>query len=173
MENEQRMQAALDRSQRHGAELATLLDTLHAYAPIGLGFVDRDFRMVRLNAALAAVIGDSVEAYLGELLSDIIPETWPQVEPLLRQVLDAGEAVVNREITGPSVADPSRPSHWLASYYPVPLDGDIIGVGVVVVDITERKEADEFRAVVMDNLAEGLYTLDARGRLTYLNAAVR
>jgi PAS domain-containing protein len=63
--------------------------------------------------------------------------------------------------------------HWLASYYLVPLAGDIIGVGVVVVDITERKEANEFRAVVMDNLAEGLYTLDARGRVTYLNAAVQ
>ena len=37
--------------------------------------------------------------------------------------------------------------------------------------ITERNEADEFRAVVMDNMAEGLYTLDALGRVTYLNAA--
>jgi PAS domain S-box-containing protein len=37
--------------------------------------------------------------------------------------------------------------------------------------ITERKEADDFRAVVMENMAEGLYTLDALGRVTYLNAA--
>ena len=37
--------------------------------------------------------------------------------------------------------------------------------------ITERNEADDFRAVVMDNMAEGLYTLDALGRVTYLNAA--
>jgi two-component system NtrC family sensor kinase len=88
-------------------------------------------------------------------------------------VLDTGEPVVNREITGRTASDPGDLHHWLASYYPVPLDGDIIGVGVVVVDITERKEADEFRAVVMDNLAEGLYTLDARGRVTYLNAAVQ
>ena len=61
--------------------------------------------------------------------------------------------------------------HWLASYYPVRIDGEIIGVGNVVVDITERKEAEEFRAVVMDNMAEGLYALDADGLVTYMNPA--
>ena len=36
-------------------------------------------------------------------------------------------------------------------------------MGNVVLDVTERHEADEFRAVVMDNMAEGLYALDAAG----------
>jgi PAS domain S-box-containing protein len=40
-----------------------------------------------------------------------------------------------------------------------------------VVDITERKEAEEFRAVVMRNMAEGLYALDADGLVTYMNPA--
>ena len=64
-----------------------------------------------------------------------------------------------------------RVSHFLASYYPVHVDGEIIGVGNVVVDITDRKEAEAFRQVVMDNMAEGLYTLDADGLVTYVNAA--
>ena len=51
------------------------------------------------------------------------------------------------------------------------VDGEIIGVGNVVVDITERKEAEVFRQVVMDNMAEGLYTLDADGLVTYVNPA--
>jgi two-component system, NtrC family, sensor kinase len=169
----ERVEAALEHAQRETAELATLLDTLHANAPIGLGFIDREMRIVRLNAALAAVNGAPVEDHLGKLLSDVIPDIWPQVQPLYRQVLDTGAPVVNREITARTTSDPGDPHHWLASYYPVPLDGDIIGVGVVVVDITERKQAHEFRAVVMDNMAEGLYTLDAQGRVTYLNAAVR
>ncbi len=33
----------------------------------------------------------------------------------------------------------------------------------------EMRVAEEFRAVVMDNMAEGLVTTDANGRLTYLN----
>jgi hypothetical protein len=36
-----RVEAALEHAQRETAELATLLDTLHANAPIGLGFIDR------------------------------------------------------------------------------------------------------------------------------------
>ncbi len=44
-------------------------------------------------------------------------------------------------------------------------------MGNVVFDVTDRHEADEFRAVVMNNMAEGLYVLDATGRLTYMNAA--
>src|SRR5664280_3151906 len=74
------MQEALDRSHRETAELATLLETLHANAPIGFGFIDRELRMVRLNGALVALNGATVEAHLGRLVSDITPNIWPQVE---------------------------------------------------------------------------------------------
>ena len=56
-------------------------------------------------------------------------------------------------------------------FHPVRLRGEIIGIGIVVVDITERRQAEEFRSIVMNQMAEGLYTLDGEGRLTYMNAA--
>jgi PAS domain S-box-containing protein len=171
IEDQQDMQGALDRSHRETAELVTLLETLHANAPIGFGFVDRELRIVRINDALAAVNGATVEAHLGRLVSDVTADIWPQVEPIYRQVLETGQPVINREVSGPSAAESGRQHHWLASYYPVPLGSDIIGVGVVVVDISEIKEAEEFRAVVMDNMAEGLFALDAEGLLTYMNGA--
>ncbi len=40
-----------------------------------------------------------------------------------------------------------------------------------MVDITDRKEAEAFRQIVMDNMAEGLYTLDEGGRVTSVNPA--
>ena len=61
--------------------------------------------------------------------------------------------------------------HWLASYYPVIIDEEVIGVGVVVVDITDRKEAEYFHSAVMETMVEGLYTLDGEGRLTFMNPA--
>ena len=103
-------------------------------------------------------------------VSELVPDLWPQLENVYRRVL-AGETVSNVDVSKPSAADPHRMRHWLASYYPVRIDGEIIGVGNVVVDITERKEAEEFRAVVMDNMAEGLYALDADGLVTYMNPA--
>jgi hypothetical protein len=30
-------------------------------------------------------------------------------------------------------------SPWLASYHPVRVDGEVIGIGVVVIDVTELK----------------------------------
>jgi PAS domain S-box-containing protein len=53
----------------------------------------------------------------------------------------------------------------------VRLDDEIIGVGAIFVDITERREADLLRSTVMDAIAEGLYVVDGEGRLTLMNAA--
>ena len=58
-------------------------------------------------------------------------------------MLETGEAVLDVEVDGPSEADPLDPRHWLLSYYPVDVDGEIIGIGIVAVDITERKEAEQ------------------------------
>jgi PAS domain S-box-containing protein len=38
-------------------------------------------------------------------------------------------------------------------------------------DVSEHKRNEEFRSVVMENMAEGLYALDVKGRVTYVNAA--
>ena len=74
-----------------------------------------------------------------------------------------GESCDNLVSRRPVPNEPERQRHWLASFFPVRVGDEIVGVGNVVVDVTDRHEADEFRAVVMDNMAEGLYALDAAG----------
>jgi PAS domain S-box-containing protein len=37
------------------------------------------------------------------------------------------------------------------------------------VDITETKQSERFRSVVLNTMAEGLYALDSQGRITFLN----
>ena len=99
-----------------------------------------------------------------------MPELWGQLEPIYRHVLDAGEAVRNVPFTRPD--DEGRPhQEWLASFYPVRIGGEVIGVGVVTVDVTERVHAERFRSTVMSQVADGVYTQDAEGRLTYMNRA--
>jgi PAS domain S-box-containing protein len=105
-------------------------------------------------------------------LAEIIPEIWPEIEGIYRQVLETDEAVLNVEVKGEIYSEPGRLHYWLASYYPVHLDTEVIGIGVVLVDVTERRQAEEFRSIAMNQMAEGLFATDDQGRLTYMNQAV-
>ena len=171
VEDEKRLEDHLVRTQQTAAESLTLLETLQASAPVGFGYVDRDFRIIRLNDSLAAINGSTVELQLGRTVAEVIPNLWAQIEPAYRKVLDTGDPIVNLEITGRSAVQPEQIHTWLSSLHPVRLRGEIIGIGIVVVDITERRQAEEFRSIVMNQMAEGLCTLDSEGRLTYMNAA--
>lgn len=169
-EDQKQLALALRRAERQATEAVTLLQSIEAATPIGFKLVDRDLRVVRVNRMLADIDGRSVEECIGLAASELVPDLWPQVENFYRRAL-AGETVSNVDVSDISARDSHGVRHWLASYYPVRIDGEIIGVGNVVVDITERKAAEEFRAVVMDNMAEGLYALDRDGLVTYMNRA--
>jgi two-component system NtrC family sensor kinase len=171
VEDEKRLEDHLLQTQQTAAESLTLLETLQASAPVGFGYVDRDFRIVRLNDSLAAVNGSPVELQLGRTIAEVAPDLWTQIEPAYRKVLHTGNPVVNLEVTGRSAVQPEQIRTWLSSLHPVRLGGEIIGIGIVVIDITERRQAEEFRSIVMNQMAEGLYTLDGEGQLTYMNAA--
>jgi PAS domain S-box-containing protein len=170
VEDQKQLELSLRRSEREANESLALLCTVEAAAPVGFKLVDRDLRIVRINETLARVNGLSVAEHIGRTVAEVAPAVWPRLETIYRRAL-GGEPVCNVDISAPSAAEPLRTRHWLASFYPVWVDGEIIGVGNVVLDITERKEAEEFRGVVMDNLAEGVFALDADGRVGYLNHA--
>ena len=139
IEDQHRLEQSLRAAERKTAESLSLLDTLQSSAPIGLGFVDRQFRLLNLNQALAATSGSPIEAQLGRTIAEVVPELWPQLQPLYERVLNTGEAVVNTETGGELPGDPGRVHTWLTSLYPVRLEGEVIGIGIVTVDITERK----------------------------------
>jgi diguanylate cyclase (GGDEF)-like protein/PAS domain S-box-containing protein len=142
IEDHRRFEESLRSAERRTAESLALLETLLSTAPVGFGFVDRDFRQLRVNEALAATSGIPAAEQRGRKLAEVIPELWPELEPIYRRVLETGEAVVNRETSGKLRGDPDREHTWLASFYPVRVEQEVIGIGVVVVDITERKEAE-------------------------------
>ncbi len=158
---------ALSAAERQTAEARTLLETLLTSAPVGFAFVDRDLRIRHINAALGSVSGIPIEEQIGRSVAEVVPDLWSQIEPSYRHVLETGEAILNVEVV--RAEDP--PGAWIESYYPVRIDEEIIGVGVLVIDITERHQAEEFRSVVVENMAEGLCVLDGEGCLTLMNAA--
>jgi PAS domain S-box-containing protein len=152
------------------AESLTLVEALQENAPIGFALVDRELRVVRMNSVLAEVNGAPVEEQIGRPVAELVPDIWSQMEAVYRHVLRTGEPVVNLEVDRVRALAQDR-RHWLASYYPVLVDDEVIGVGVVVTDVTERAEADHFRLTMMDTMVEGLYALDDEGRVAFMNSA--
>ena len=157
-------------AQRRADEALSTLDTLQASAPIGLGFVDRDFRYIHANQMLASLSGKKAGDFIGKTVAELVPEIWPQVESVYHHVLNRDEAVLNIDVSGPNPHTQS--DHWLASYYPVHLQDEVIGIGIVVVDVTERLQAEEFRSIAMNQMAEGMFIMDERGQMMYMNNAV-
>ncbi len=159
----------LEEAESAGAAFAALLEALQSSAPVGLACLDRDFRFVRVNGALAEMNRRPVEDHVGRSAREVVPEFWPQLELPCRSVLDTGEPIVNHMVSGDGSA--SRAGHWMNSIYPIRSHGAVVGIGVLVVDVSERFAAEEFRSVVMDTMIEGLYALGGDGRLTYINEA--
>ena len=158
-------------AERKMAESLTLMEAMQSGAPVGFAFVDTDFRVVQMNQTLAEVNGSPAEEQVGKTIAELVPDVWAQMQPVYERGSATGKPGQPRRR---AAARRDRDRLWLSSYYPVRIDGEVIGIGVIVIDITERKEAEDFRAAVMDNIVEGLYVLDEEGRLEFMNpAAVR
>lgn len=124
---------------RHSSEMRSVFDVLRSSAPVELGFMDRDFRVLQLNDFLARVNGSPLESQLGRTVEEMVPELWPKIQASYHRVLDTGKTVTLPEISGETAADPGNLHYWSSSLYPVKLDGEILGIGVVVIDVTDRK----------------------------------
>jgi diguanylate cyclase (GGDEF)-like protein/PAS domain S-box-containing protein len=121
-----------------------LVNALFAHAPVGLAFVDLDLRYVKVNEAVAAFAGCSVEEYVGRTVRDIHPVLADEIEPAMRRVIETGQAIVGEKLSGELPGEPGRLRHFRIGRYPVRDGrGAIIGVGTVVDDVTELKQAEE------------------------------
>jgi PAS domain S-box-containing protein len=129
----------LKASERERADSAALLDTLLESAPVGLAFFDRDLRYARVNRELERINGVSAAEHEGRRVGEVLPEMPASVEDGLRRTLESGEPIVDLEVTGRTPALPGVDRRWLCGWYPVRhRDGETIGLGAVVVDVTER-----------------------------------
>ena len=110
-----------------------LLDTFVDANPVGLGFWDLDLRYRRLNAAMAGLAGIPVAQHLGRPVVDVSTLT-PTLALNVHRVLLSGNAVHDVELTtGARV--------FTSSFFPVRLGDTLLGVGAVVIDVTDQRQA--------------------------------
>ncbi len=95
-----------------------------------------------MNDTFAALAGRSRDELLGRRPAEVSPGAWGELERVRGEPAHRREPLVNLELGGTLEAT-GRPFTWLVSSYPVEVEGELQGFGVLLVDITERKEAEE------------------------------
>ncbi|WP_131102712.1 SpoIIE family protein phosphatase [Streptomonospora litoralis] len=124
---------------------SALLDTLLREAPIGFAFFDQAGRFQRVNRALAAIYGIEESACRGRAPSEVLPSADDAAahEAAIAAVL-AGEGVVDTDhrAAGTEPDDTGRQHGWSLAWYPARADGEIDGVALIAVDLSDRYTAE-------------------------------
>ncbi|MEE8505196.1 MAG: PAS domain-containing protein, partial [Kiloniellales bacterium] len=145
--------------------------------PVGLCYLDTDFRFIHINDWLAEINGIPAEEHLGRTIGELIPDVAAGVEAQFRQVIETGEPIIGEIVEAETSAQPGIKRHFQHSYYPVRSDdGEVIGISCVIEDITERKQLVEalrrsegrYRAIA-GVAPVGIFHTDADGDVTYVN----
>ncbi len=120
-----------------------MLDAVFERAPVGLALYDRDLRLMRVNDHLAAINGPPAEEQIGRTVAELVPDV-AGVEATMRGVLATGRSVEQHEVTGSTSAAPGVARTFDVSFWPVRRggNGEILGVGCVVFEVTERRAAE-------------------------------
>jgi PAS domain S-box-containing protein len=155
-----------------GQRLAQL-QAVYDGAPVGLCLLDRKLRYVSVNRRLAQMNGVPLAAHLGRTPAEVIPHTFPQVEAFIRRAL-RGEPVLGVEIRKPGTEEGKRGQTLMISYQPVRDEaGEVWGVSVAVMDITERKlmedalrETENHHRNMVNLIPHVPWVLNAKGEIT-------
>jgi PAS domain S-box-containing protein len=114
-----------------------------ASAPAGLMILDDQLRFAHINETLAYMNQRDVADHLGRTLTEVVPTIASILVPMFRQILTTGEPILNHELSAEGTKQPGAKLHCMASYFPlIGEEGKPIGIGAVIIEITERKRAE-------------------------------
>jgi len=98
--------------------------------------LDAKFRFGAINEALAAMNGLPVSSHIGKKLRYVLGSSAPEVEDLVRQVVETGEPIFNRELTA-KLQSRMEVGHWVETYLPIrDLENRVTQVAAFVVELT-------------------------------------
>ena len=123
-------------------------------APAGLVILDDQFRYLKLNETLAEINGRSIDDHLGKSMHEVVPHIAPMLDSMYRRILLTGDPVLNIEVSGEVQSQPGVTRHWVVSQFRIPGDEpETFAIGVVAIEITERKRAEEQARQLQEQLA--------------------
>jgi diguanylate cyclase (GGDEF)-like protein/PAS domain S-box-containing protein len=144
--------------------------------PLGVIEWDTEFRVSDWNPAAESIFGYTKEEVLGKRAVDIIipASVKPHVDAIWQGLLrlEGGLRSRNENVTkdGRTI---------ICEWYNTPLvekDGSVVGVASMVEDVTQKAHAEEQlfqekeRAqITLNSITDGVLTIDAEGRIEYMN----
>lgn len=124
-------------------------------ATAGLAIHDEQLRIIHINETLADINGVAIADSINKPLSEVLPHLAPTLVPTFQRIMATGEPLLDVELSGETKKQPGVLRHWIASFFPLlDVTGIPLGVGAVVVEITDRKLATEELQRYKENLEE-------------------
>ena len=120
------------------------LDAILLNLPVGVAILEGpDFRYYRINHQLAEINGLSVEDHLGRPLEEVLPDAATDIVPRLRQVMESGEPSSPFEFSTKLPKCPDEVFWFVDTFFPInDTNGEVRGIGAVVLEVTARKRAE-------------------------------
>ncbi|MGA9377786.1 MAG: PAS domain S-box protein [Phormidium sp.] len=152
-----------------------ILQAFITASPITLALFDRELRFLYGNEALAKLNQLPLSEHWGRTLWEVVPQMASQFAPMLLQIMETQEPVLNVKFSGE--VRPGVFRSTIANHYPVCLpNGEVIGVGVAVMDVTDltqtQQELTESEArfrTLADNISQFAWMADESGWIFWYN----
>ncbi|MFO0890286.1 MAG: PAS domain S-box protein [Isosphaeraceae bacterium] len=169
------------RARRRAEEAWGMLDAMLRSSPVGMALLDREYRYITINDALARLNGLPRSEHIGRPASQVLPTVWPGLESIFRRVFEEGQPVLNHEVSGQSAWRPDGVRTVVTNTYPVRVEGrGIVAVGIAAVDVTESRrlehallDSERRLRQIYDQTAVGIVTCRLDGTLTAANPGFR
>ncbi|MFP4536511.1 MAG: PAS domain S-box protein [Spirochaetaceae bacterium] len=165
-------------SERRVRESAERLNSFLQHSPLLMSEIDAEGRYLRVNPALAEVLGASPREIEGKTFGEVLP---PELAELF-----AGRVGIVQKTRQPvhvedTVETDGGRARYITTLFPLlGADGALRSIGAVAHDITERTRAEEalsqereFLSRILDTIDDAIVVSDAGGRITRFNEAAR
>jgi PAS domain S-box-containing protein len=129
--------------ERRAATRAAFADELIRKSPFGLVMLDEDLRFALVNDSLAAMNGLPAADHLGLHLRDVIlTADGGEYERILSETLRTGEPMTGLMVHGRTDGHRHADRSWSVSIFRLTApDGRVLGLGGIVVDVTDKQAA--------------------------------
>ena len=121
-----------------------IVNAFFSSSTVGFGILDAQLRYTRVNDVLPRMAALKPEDLLGKSVPEVFGQRGARTEAVLRNVMKSGKPLLDREISTELPGAPGQVRHWLVNYFPIPgRFGEFTQLGVIAVDVTERRNAEE------------------------------